>query len=137
MNVQVLGEDVCYGASLKTVFRKQAIEQGIPYRGEHLSGSIWEGIGGIVKGIGKAVSSDTGRAVTSAVLTASAGRITPTDKANIAAVQQAAGIPPQTLTSGGSTFIKWPTEAPQASMMVPFAIGGIALLGMMMLLVKR
>lgn len=143
MNVQVLGDDVCYGASLKTVFRKQQAQLHPEYSqyrqdDEHLGGGFTDALVGIGKGIAKVFTSDTGKAVTSAVLTASAGRLTPTDKANLASVQQAAGISPQVVTGGGVSLIKWPSAAgDQLTSAMPLILGGVALLGVMLVMMKQ
>jgi hypothetical protein len=119
MNVQVLGNDVCYGNSPNTIFRKQRREV-------MLGGNVFTDF---FSSIGKAVSSDTGKAVTAAVLTTTAQRMTPTQKANLAIVQEAAGIPAQVVTGGGSTTINLPGKT-ELSSALPYIIGGVALLGL-------
>jgi len=129
MNVEVLGSDICYGNSPNTILRKQQ-------RDVFLGGGLTDFLSDVTKGISKAFTSDTGKALTSAVLETTAKRITPTQKAQIASMQEAAGINPQALTSGGSTFINWPTGKTDMTTMIPLAIGGVALLALMAMMFK-
>jgi hypothetical protein len=92
-------------------------------------GKIGKGILNIGKTIVNVVKSPGGKVVTSAALTAVAGRLTPTQKAQVASAQEIAGINPQVITGGGVNEIQAPV-APDNGVMknLPIIIGGAGLL---------
>ena len=111
----------------------------VTYNGSYLGGDAWDAVAGFftkaVNVVSKGLTSETGKAVVSAGMTAVAGRISQTDKAKIANAQAAAGMDPQALTGGGNTFVNWPKISEPTSM-IPLAIGGVALLALMAMMFK-
>ena len=104
MNVQVLGDDIAYG-------------------GDFLSS--------IGTGFTKFLQSDTGKVVTT-ILT-DVGRTTPTDKAQIANMQTAAGLDPQALNNGSRTQVIIPQASTLDKSLPYIIIGGSLLIGAILL----
>jgi hypothetical protein len=142
MNVQVLGDDVCYdrfpARPPLSVMKRQRLNPNfgddIMYGGNFLDTLLTFGKGAVA-----AISSPTGKAMVSAGLTATATRLTPTQKAVLADAQQVAGMQPQVISGGGQTVINLPTTQRQFSINdnLPMIVGGVAVLGLVVFLLAR
>lgn len=111
MNVQVLGDDICYGAD-----------------------SMWGSFGKSVSGFFK---SDTGKVVTAAVTSSIGQKLTQTQKAQLANIQEAAGItalPQNWTTPAGPTVVQQP---PAPSYTNYYIVGGALLIGLVIMLGTR
>ena len=143
MNVEVLGDDIYYGASLNTIFAKQRQRavafarmknRGRGFGDDDIMMDGWlDSVGKFAatagKSIVKLVKPPAGKIVGAAALTGVAGRLSQTQKAQIASVQEAAGMAPQVLTGGGSTSIAQPI-GDTLSKNLPLILGGVAVLGL-------
>jgi hypothetical protein len=160
MNVEVLGDDICYGSAMASVFGKQQraaarLSQNFKrpsfmrtpkYAGnfgddelmDGWLGSIGKGILKVGKTVVKAVKSPSGKVVGAAALTAVAGRMTPTNKAALAAAQSAAGMDPQVIAAGGVTDLLYPyKQQDPLSKNMPLILGGIALVGIFAVMMMK
>lgn len=130
MNVEVLGDDICYGASMNTVFRKQS------RLGDDFLGLDFTKIGGFFTKAGKSIvsigKSPTGKVVGSSVLTSLAARLTPTQKAQVAKAQEIAGIQPSWVPAGLPSI---PANKPDFT--IPYIVGGIGVIAIIAILVKN
>lgn len=135
MNVEVLGDDICYGASHNTVFRKQSRLGDDELLGFDF-GSFGKGIVKIGKSAVSIFKTPTGKAVGSATLTALAGRMTPTQKAQVAKAQEIAGVSPQWVP-GSINIVPPPPPEDQFKKNMPYIIGGVALLGLAFIVMKK
>jgi hypothetical protein len=126
MNVEVLGDDLCYGSAV--------------YGNEIMYGGWLQSIGkaavGIGKGIKAVVKSPTGKSIGSAALTSVAGRMNPTQKAALATIQETAGMAPQVVTGGGITQVAVPTGF-DMSKNLPLIIGGVAVVGVLLFVMSQ
>lgn len=157
MNVEILGDDVVYGASMNTVFQKfprsdrKAMRAVIKkfsrntietkkrkaYLGDDvLLGFDLSGITDIGRSIGSFFQSDTGRAVGGAVLTTIAGRMSPTQKAQVARAQEIVGMQPQVFT-GSNNPVMMPERESSFKKNLPIILGGVGLLAAITLVVLK
>lgn len=172
MNVEVLGDDVVYGASMNTVFRKYPMEsellgaedwkksiirrvmRNMPKKfpkplhiaevkkqktllgDDVLLGLDLSGISDFGRSVGAFFQSDTGRAVGGAVLTTIAGRMSPTQKAQVARAQEIVGMQPQVFTGSNNPIIM-PTQEDSFKKNLPLILGGVGLLAAITLVVLK
>jgi len=111
MNVQVLGDDICYGAD-----------------------SMWDSLSKSVTGF---FTSDTGKVVTAAVTSYVGQKLKPTQKAQLAHNLEAAGI--TALPQSWKSWTTLPVPLiPQKDNIVPYLIiGGAVLVGLVVMLGTR
>lgn len=150
MNVEVLGDDIYYGACANTLFRKQyrrafaKSNRRITSRfgDDEMMGldfsSVGKGLLDFGKGVVKAVSSPGGKAVAGAALTVVAERLTPTQKAQVAKAQEIAGISPQTLTGNQNQILIRDERQPDGfTKNLPLILGGVGLFAALSLVVLK
>jgi hypothetical protein len=156
MNVEVLGDDIYYGSSPNTILHKQSRiikeiaakarkRRGTSFGDDELLGVDWGAFGtGLlnigksgVKAVSKVVSSPTGKSVISAGLASVAGRLNPTEKANLAQAQEAMGLSPQVITGGGASAIYLPQPESSLQKNLPYIIGGVVFLGIVTVLLTK
>jgi hypothetical protein len=114
MNVQVLGSDIVYGA-------------------DSAGSNIFTDM---VSGISSFFKSDTGKVVAQAVASSVGQKLTPTQKAQLANIQEAAGITPmpQNYTTPGY----YPSQGFDYQKNLPYLIvGGAVVVGLMMMLATK
>lgn len=154
MNVEVLGDDIYYGGNPNTILRKQVrrasqivgkLKKSHTFGDDELMGVDWGALGtgllnfgkSATKTVAKVVSSPTGKSVVSAGLTSIAGRLNPTQKAQVAQAQEAMGLSPQVITGGGTSLVYGPPPESMVQKNLPLIIGGVVVLGVAVILMSK
>ena len=112
MNVEVLGDDITYGADMSWL------------------SSAWNGFTNFV-------TSDTGKQVTGALLNVAAERLSPTQKAQVSQMQSAAGMQPIIYNYGTPQPVVLPQPGGIKPAIPYIIIGGAVLVGAAIMLGTR
>ena len=153
MNVEILGDDVCYDGFVSTLTKLRSagkvtsaaggmasvVRKASPtvkskqalYMGDDIS------YGDLLSDIGSFLKSDTGKEVTKGLVqvgvTAVSQNLNPTDKAKLAQAQQLIGMTPQTYTNAQPQII----NAPKTDLMPFYIVGGAVVAGLIIMLATK
>jgi hypothetical protein len=127
------------GYNLKDSTAKFAFRQAAPLGDDVVYGAGID-LSGLWSGLTKAFTSDTGKALIGAGLDTLGRRISPTDKASVAAMQSQYGMYPGVYPGGTGQYVNVPIGRPPSGIEknLPYIlVGGAALLGITFVVMSR
>ena len=122
MNLQVLGDDICYGSDDISYGRDEVYGNWLTDAYKTVSGTV-----------SKIAGSTVGKAAIQAGTTAAVNSLTPTQKAQVAQLQAMSGVTPQNFTNTSPTIV----QMPGSSMLPMYIAGGALVLGLVIMLATK